>query len=315
MKALSPCALLLVLCFVRGSCNNTTISYPYYNNITQGDPVRIAITIPITSRGDENGPVEKMRFFKSFLPSFLETAIPTPFPCTFEFWIGYDRGDKILDNDLGRNEFESVFWEKVGSRSETQQCGRSSCITIRMKGFPYSNTLTALWNGLNKAAFQDGCHYFFMPNDDLRMRTTGWPSVFLVLLASSKLRPNLGVTGPKDPVSGRADMPSMPCVHRTHLEIFNGQSLPTTFQNWYNDVWLGNVYRAFDACLMATDVAARNHDGCLDPDKCSRYVLGDGAFAPWQHETHRGRLQVLKWLSEQGISTAREMVLNSPVVI
>jgi hypothetical protein len=61
---------------------------------------------------------------------------------------------------------------------------------------------------------------------------------------SSPLHANLGVTGPRDPVSGRGDMPSMPMIHRTHLDIFDGKSLPDSFQNWYNDVWLGNVYRS-----------------------------------------------------------------------
>ncbi|EKX53972.1 hypothetical protein GUITHDRAFT_160761 [Guillardia theta CCMP2712] len=307
--------LLLLVPFRHVSCKNVSVSYPFFNNITMGDPVRIAITMPITSRGDEDGPIEKMRFFNSFLPSFLETAIPTSFPCTFEFWIGYDKGDKILDNERGRHTFESVFRKKVESVSKAQQCGQAGCFKITMMDFPYSNTLTALWNGLNNAAFRDGCHYFFMPNDDLLMRTSGWPSAFLALLASSTLKPNLGVTGPNDPVSGRADIPSMPCVHRTHLHIFNGQTLPSTFQNWYNDVWLGNVYRAFDACLMAKDIAARNHDGCQDPERCSRYVLGEGAFAPWQEETHRGRLQVLMWLSEQGVAVSRDTVLNKQVVI
>ena len=37
-------------------------------------------------------------------------------------------------------------------------------------------------------------------------------------------------------------------VHRTHLEIFEGRSLPGSLRNWFNDVWLGNVYRPFGAC-------------------------------------------------------------------
>ena len=46
---------------------------------------------------------------------------------------------------------------------------------------------------------------------------------------SSPLHANLGVTGPRDPVSGRGDMPSMPMIHRTHLDIFDGKSLPDSF--------------------------------------------------------------------------------------
>ena len=61
-------------------------------------------------------------------------------------------------------------------------------------------------------AFAEGAHYFFMPNDDLKMLSPGWPVELLSILAASPGFPNLGVTGPIDPVSGRRDMPSMPMV-------------------------------------------------------------------------------------------------------
>eukprot|EP00288_Rhodomonas_lens_P015365 CAMPEP_0177700896 /NCGR_PEP_ID=MMETSP0484_2-20121128/6332_1 /TAXON_ID=354590 /ORGANISM="Rhodomonas lens, Strain RHODO" /LENGTH=189 /DNA_ID=CAMNT_0019212113 /DNA_START=465 /DNA_END=1034 /DNA_ORIENTATION=+ len=182
---------------------------------------------------------------------------------------------------------------------------------MTIKRFESSNALTVLWNGLNEAAFLSGCHYFFMPNDDLFMETKGWLWIFLTKLAGSNTFPNLGVTGPFDRVSGRADMPSMPFVHRTHMEIFQGVSLPPTFQNWYNDVWLGNVYRPFAGCLLSREAKATNHHGCKNSKHCSRYELGDGAYAPWQKETVRGRLRVLAWLRERGAAaykTAEELI-------
>ena len=47
---------------------------------------------------------------------------------------------------------------------------------------------------------------------------------------------------------------------------------------------------------LAARVRARNHDGCQDAAHCSRYILGDGAWAPWREETLRGRVQVAAWL-------------------
>lgn len=90
-----------------------------------------------------------------------------------------------------------------------------TCTTLDFMGFNHTNTLTALWNGLNQQAYEDGCHYFFMPNDDLRMMTKGWAQTFIMALYNSPMLPNLGVTGPVDPVSGRKDMSSMPC--REHI--------------------------------------------------------------------------------------------------
>ena len=75
-----------------------TMGYPFGNNLTRPEPVRIAVTMPITSRGDVAAGVAGMRVFNSFLPSFLATAFPTAFPCAFDFWLAYDMGDALLDS-------------------------------------------------------------------------------------------------------------------------------------------------------------------------------------------------------------------------
>ena len=75
-----------------------TMGYPFGNNLTRPEPVRIAVTMPITSRGDVAAGVQGMRIFTSFLPSFLATAFPTAFPCAFDFWLAYDARDALLDS-------------------------------------------------------------------------------------------------------------------------------------------------------------------------------------------------------------------------
>ena len=76
--------------------------YPFGNNLTRGEAVRIAVTMPVTSRGENlSRGVEAMRIFHSFLPSFLDTALPTTFPCVFEFYLAYDAGDALLDSPAG----------------------------------------------------------------------------------------------------------------------------------------------------------------------------------------------------------------------
>ena len=188
--------------------------YPFGNNLTRGEAVRIAVTMPVTSRGENLSlGVEAMRIFHSFLPSFLDTALPTTFPCVFEFWLAYDAGDALLDSPAGQADFKRFFQKQTGGVT-TEACGNHSgaCITLRLRRFEHSHTLTALWNGINADAFAEGAHYFFMPNDDLKMLSPGWPVELLSILAASPGFPNLGVTGPIDPVSGRRDMPSMPMV-------------------------------------------------------------------------------------------------------
>ena len=144
--------------------------YPFGNNLTYPEPIRLALTLPLTSRhGPDSGSIEQkvsaLRFFSSFLPSFLETAILSKnstdyFPCTYEFWIGYDRGDPVLDDAEGQRLFTEQFMSAVSNFEKSTFCGSiepptvKSCVSVKMLPFNYTNTLTALWNGLNAEAYQ-----------------------------------------------------------------------------------------------------------------------------------------------------------------
>ena len=106
--------------------------------------------------------VAALRFFSSFLPSFLSTAqqprnSTDRFPCTFEFWIGYDLGDPVLDTAEGRALFQAHFKSAATDFEAQAFCGRgdrAACVSVTMLPFNYTNTLTALWNGLNAAAYR-----------------------------------------------------------------------------------------------------------------------------------------------------------------
>jgi hypothetical protein len=74
--------------------------YPFGFTMDSGKPIRMAITMPVTSRGHPEGkPISEMRIFTSFLSrdSFQGTVVPAGFPLEFNFYIGYDLGDPILD--------------------------------------------------------------------------------------------------------------------------------------------------------------------------------------------------------------------------
>lgn len=74
--------------------------YPFGFTMDSGKPVRMAITMPVTSRGHSEGrPVSEMRLFTSFLSrdSFSGTVVPASFPLEYNFYIGYDLGDPIFD--------------------------------------------------------------------------------------------------------------------------------------------------------------------------------------------------------------------------
>jgi len=76
-------------------------------------------------------------------------------------------------------------------------------------------------------------------NDDTRFSSTGW-----ITLATQQLAqydpPNVGVVGPYCKENTRILTHDM--VHRTHLDIFNGDYYPAIFDNWYVDDWISAVY-------------------------------------------------------------------------
>ena len=159
----------------------------------------------------------------SFLPkiphSFSFSSSPSfcvPRHIISQMLTGLNLNAAIAAED-GRRGFTQAFRDATHQVECSAGSKGEACTTLDLMGFNHTNTLTALWNGLNAKAYMDGCHYIFMPNDDLRMLTKRWPETFITALYDSPMLPNLGVTGPVDPVSGRKDMSSMPCVSRCIL--------------------------------------------------------------------------------------------------
>ena len=169
------------------SSMETEYGYPFGNNLIYPAPIRIAITMPITSRSSGNQS-SSLRLFHSFLPSFLSTArmernSTDDFPSTFEFYLGYDHDDPVFHTPEGRDDFKSHFAAAVLGFDNQTFCGRDDimkrsdksrlkCVSLRLLAFNYSNTLTALWNGLNSAAFQ------VRAVEELRLKCAQQPTFF-----------------------------------------------------------------------------------------------------------------------------------------
>jgi len=90
------------------------------------------------------------------------------------------------------------------------------------------------------AMLETNASYFVRVNDDTEFVTAGWTSLGVAALRGMK-PPNVGVVGPTFS-EGNTGILTHDMVHRTHLEIFNGEYYPDAFENWWLDDWISRVY-------------------------------------------------------------------------
>jgi hypothetical protein len=89
-------------------------------------------------------------------------------------------------------------------------------------------------------AYQEGAEYFCRINDDTEFLTTAWITAAVSALEGYD-PPNLGMVGPKCG-QGNTAILTHDFVHRTHMDIFEGNYYPQAFDNWWLDDWITVMY-------------------------------------------------------------------------
>lgn len=178
----------------------------------------------------------------------------------FSFYIGYDKGDEVLDNDDAVAEFGRV-WDRTiddafGDDPVWREHGRARLgLRLHVLNDSYAAPSWGV-SHLAHAGYDAGADYLFQCNDDVQLVTLQWarllisefdqnaftvPAVDAVTGAPTgelqTIRP--GVSGPKDATNPY--LLTQTFVHRTHMEIFESY-FPLVFRNWHSDNWLTRVY-------------------------------------------------------------------------
>jgi hypothetical protein len=217
--------------------------------------------------------VDGLVFWKVTFASFLKVTRdellrdPAVSPYTpenpqmiFSFYVGYDKGDELLDNADVVTEFGAV-WDRTleetfGDDPIWAKYGRARLgLRLHVLNDSYAAPSWGV-SHLAHAGYDAGADFLFQCNDDVQLVTQQWARLLIAefdqyAFTVPAVDPNTGkpngqlrtikpgVSGPKDATNPY--LLTQTFVHRTHMEIFDSY-FPLIFRNWHSDNWLTRVY-------------------------------------------------------------------------
>jgi len=173
---------------------------------------------------------------KAFLASFVESVDPVrDRGITFTLFYGYDVHDPVFSQSSLHAAFHKF------AREMTSEIP----VEFRFRPlFGLDGRLTGIWNDLARSAYNHGCDYFFMSNDDMALYTKGWASEVIHSFETSKYRrcKYLGIVRFQDKWAKWA-LFTFHVSSRLHMEIFDETYYRVPYYNSHNDLWIHYVYR------------------------------------------------------------------------
>jgi hypothetical protein len=182
----------------------------------------IAIMAGTTSRGF-NHTLSDIPLFNVLFPSLLCTL-----DCGFNyvFVMGYDQGDPFYDSDKQISDIMDWFQKYIARPLQKRN------ILITLRPVAVINPMHRpgpVFTAIAREAYKLGSQYFYRVNDDSEF-IGRWPKLYTDKIRSLSLP--YGVIGPSC-YAAKDRILTHDFVHRTHLDIFEGQYYPTEFTDWY----------------------------------------------------------------------------------
>ena len=212
--------------------------------------MKIGILIPSTSKGRNWRYYKESYLYNITLKTFLLSYDKEH---SYEFYIGIDRGDPILDKDESKNGINNL--KKVFKNLNFD--------FIYMDGITKGH-LTVMWNRLFKKALDDNCDYFYQCGDDIEFKTKGWINDSIKKLQENK---NIGLTGP---INNNSRILTQSFVSRNHYNLF-GYYFPEEIINWCCDDWINEVYKNINAFFPLLN------QYCVNIGGNPRYVINNNS--------------------------------------
>ncbi|KAI0722039.1 NAD-dependent epimerase/dehydratase [Cerioporus squamosus] len=266
------------------------------------DATTFAILLPVTSRGSRS-PQDCLDNLAHFARSLRTTTADDVSRLGERYrvriYIAIDEDDAFLWRTEGKNAVEPIFREH----------GFVDVTTLPPCTHPRGH-VCALWHDSARRAYEDKCDYFVLMGDDVVLQDANWMSsvhnVFVKLSAQSGLPHGIGCVAFTD--TSFPGMPTFPVVHRTHLDIFQGDVIPEGFTNQDGDPFLYQLYRRWGTSTM---IPSRIHNE-LGGSGTARYEKVHAAgwtFQPLDDATSA----VEDWLRSRGdpaLVLARKLTLD-----
>ena len=217
---------------------------------------RFAVLLPLTSRGGmEQLSLGLERFLESFIRTSATSLTEGQARWRFSFHVGVDRDDPWLDPDSPNALPLPDLFARHLSPLEWS-------LKVHRFDLPPGNICT-IWRGLAKAALHEASEYFVLFGDDIILKTPNWPSIvrnrFQAISESTGLPLGFGCVAFRD--DAFPGFPTFPVLHRLHFEIFDGDVFPKIFVNQDADPFLFQIYRPWNASVIAADAILSNEIG------------------------------------------------------
>jgi len=200
---------------------------------------KIALLIPVCSRGQKYTDLSSTPFMKYLFPSFKKYEDPA---YTYSFFIGYDSTDEFYNTHI--NNLPDL-------------CEGYDINLIKLNGCEHKPAKA--WNILFKEAYDKKNDYFYQIGDDIVIKDP-WANVFVDLLKSNN---NIGVIGAchfrnyqQRLNSGMPPVIENAFVHRMHYLIF-GTFFDERIDNWFCDNWITEIYKP-DYSIHNKDLFVKN---------------------------------------------------------
>ncbi|KAJ3291956.1 hypothetical protein HDU79_001886 [Rhizoclosmatium sp. JEL0117] len=249
-------------------------------------PVRIAMILPLTSRQD--GVLDRLN---GMLTSFWNTTKSVA-GFEYEFYVGIDKSDKYLQ----QVDLVGVFHDFVPLANIS--------VTVSKFDLP-PGSICRIWRDLSLDAYRNGCDFFVMVGDDVKLETVGWPegvvAEFESLSESKEVPIGFGCVAFKDVTF--PGMPTFPVVHKLHFKIF-GSLAPTVFVNQGLDPYLFQLYRAFGCSRMIANVLVSNSLGGSGDARYSKVNV------KWDNTLFESIRRLEEWVIKEQPSLCRLITLD-----
>ncbi|KAF9563475.1 NAD-dependent epimerase/dehydratase [Agrocybe pediades] len=224
----------------------------------QPSKIKFGILLPITSGGNTTSSDNCLKNLREFATSLIRTTARDCDPLLdggdvvfrYVVYLAIDTDDDFLQylDEEGNNRAEKVL----------REAGVFNIVKINCD-YPRGH-VCKIWQDCARKAWTDGCDYMVLMGDDVTLEDAGWLKAvheeFNEISRQNKTPLGFGCVAFTD--TSFPGMPTFPVIHRTHMDIFNGDVVPDAFINQDGDPYLFQLYRRWGCSKM---IASRLSNG------------------------------------------------------
>eukprot|EP01040_Poterioochromonas_malhamensis_P009189 gene9189-9971_t len=268
-------------------------------------PIKIALAIPMTSKGTAMKDVLDSPFWNNLFDSFMKSIDWRSNKYIYRFYIGFDRADGKYDTGDAWNEFREEFKHRAIFRMSEQMMSEEVInnilegqLSLKLMHFDHlDGAPSQIVSQLIVTAYADTFDYFYQVNDDTVLETPNWATKLIATLKTNPFVANFGVTGPLD--SNNEKIFTHSFVHRTHIDVF-GYHFPSAFKNWWSDDWISTVYGSKHT-FRCSDVTIKHNVHGQKTGDINRYQVDKSAQFVLEDELRFGHAKIDAWLKKHSL--------------